>query len=950
MTTDMTRWNRAGLSRFQYVDANAVTMLEDLRDALDLRWPGGVWASDPGQPPQARYQSPPREFGWQLSRVLARACHILLGYIEAYANEGFLPTATQWENVRRLVAMLGYRPAPPASASTPLVLELKPGLSGTVTSGLAVRHAPPGGGPPVVFETLADLEADAALNAVHLQGHGVSETPLAGSTLTLESVPSALRTGEPVVLESREGASSKLAAHMVSGVQGGTITLAQPIGEGFVAGRTLVHALPADRLALKGPVQGGSAQLTTTLQLKPGSPAPTPGELVIVSDGVSTVYARVSGYRDSRVVLDRAVGVMNLENARISRPLELAITGYAPARQTQATGAVLFLAKVAGDWSRLRGATLAAVLPSTIVTCDVTAADYTPPGTPVTGKGQMVAPGFTTLTLQVQAGSVVPMNPQKLFAPPPTLGPWSLDPQLQRQPATTEAGTPARGRGTLPAELEVARPKHAGPGDVVVMVRRHQLAWGKLTGVDQLADGTTAALRTEQPLQEVGGGAYYLSDSTVFAGFKAVLRPADWQLNARAAGEDPLTLETPATGLRPGRSVVVSRTDAADVALATTVVKVSDDARSVWLDDRLPAGSTVGNVEIAANVVLAGHGSRRNAVMLGSGDATQARQSFPLNVTDVSWVADRTMPAGVRADIEVRVAGEPWRQVGTLDDSGPADGDFEVHVREDGGLQLVFGDGGTGRRLPTGVNNVVAGYRAGVGLAGNLPAGSLTALVTPHPLVGAVSQPLEAAGGSDLEPATAMRAAAPATVLTLGRAVSLSDFAFLAARQSSVWQAKALPAVEAGRRESVTVVIVPAGGGTLTPTLRDSIQDFLIARALPGVTVKALPYHRVAFSISVQIRTDPQRFEPAVVTAGVIAALREAFTLPRRALGQSVHRSEVFRVVESVAGVIGSECWIGAGLARPVPETRVQRLPATATQVLELSDASTLDVTVERLG
>ena len=39
MTTDLTRWNRAGLARFRYVDGNAATYLEELRLALADRFP-----------------------------------------------------------------------------------------------------------------------------------------------------------------------------------------------------------------------------------------------------------------------------------------------------------------------------------------------------------------------------------------------------------------------------------------------------------------------------------------------------------------------------------------------------------------------------------------------------------------------------------------------------------------------------------------------------------------------------------------------------------------------------------------------------------------------------------------------------------------------------------------------------------------------------------------------
>src|SRR6185436_19616846 len=47
-----------------------------------------------------------RDPAWQITRATARAVHVLGEYLDAYANEGFLRTATQWDNVRRLVETL----------------------------------------------------------------------------------------------------------------------------------------------------------------------------------------------------------------------------------------------------------------------------------------------------------------------------------------------------------------------------------------------------------------------------------------------------------------------------------------------------------------------------------------------------------------------------------------------------------------------------------------------------------------------------------------------------------------------------------------------------------------------------------------------------------------------------------------------------------------------------
>jgi predicted phage baseplate assembly protein len=407
-----------------------------------------------------------------------------------------------------------------------------------------------------------------------------------------------------------------------------------------------------------------------------------------------------------------------------------------------------------------------------------------------------------------------------------------------------------------------------------------------------------------------------------------------------------VTLDSAVTGVQVGRSLLVIRGDDASKSLVTSVSSVSPDGTVLGLADPVPDGSTVGNLEIAGNVVVAGHGTRRNPVTLGSGDATKSGQAFAINVTDVSWIADATMPRGVRADLQVAVGIETWTQVASLDDAGPTDTAYEVRVQEDGTLLVMFGDGQNGRRLPTGSNSVVASYRRGVGLDGNLPPGSLASLVAPDPLVASVRQPLAAGGGSDREDAGSMRSAAPATVLTLGRAVSLSDFTYLASSQSSVWDAVALPATPAGTGEAVTVVVVPAGGATLTKTQGDDVKAFLTNNALPGVKISATSYSPARLSITASLGVDPTKYEFAVVIAAVRAALLEAFTLPKRRLGQGVHRSDVFRVVEAVEGVSDSECYIARDSDVPDKMARVQRLSADRTEVLALdSDGTSLNVT-----
>ena len=106
---DLTRWNRAGLTRFRYIDGNAATYLEELRSRLADAF--GQWdALRGGVPPDEsdserigrlleQYEDDRRDLAWEIARSFARAAHVLAEHLDAYANEGYLGTAGQWENV-----------------------------------------------------------------------------------------------------------------------------------------------------------------------------------------------------------------------------------------------------------------------------------------------------------------------------------------------------------------------------------------------------------------------------------------------------------------------------------------------------------------------------------------------------------------------------------------------------------------------------------------------------------------------------------------------------------------------------------------------------------------------------------------------------------------------------------------------------------------------------------
>ena len=400
------------------------------------------------------------------------------------------------------------------------------------------------------------------------------------------------------------------------------------------------------------------------------------------------------------------------------------------------------------------------------------------------------------------------------------------------------------------------------------------------------------------PFEELLRPLGYKYNATPLAGTWLFIEPADAPTDLLEKRKEIYLEQAAGDDFRNGRKFRVVTVDAARKAIEISPALTESD------------GFTVGNAVLRANLVVAGHGEIRPQKVLGSGDAALSSQVFVFEVDNVSFVADATQPAGVRAGIEIEVDGRFWQQVPNLKDSRPADPHFSAHMTEDRFLKLSFGNGRNGKRLPNGVNNVRIIHRAGTGLAGNVSAGSLAKTVRPHRLIDSVRQPEDASGGNDMEPVESLRSNAPATVLTLERAVSLSDFANLAMSQSSVWQASAITQpTQQHVRSAVVVTVVPAGGGALGE-LEFSLADFLKSHSQPGVALKVVLFESLHFGLEVTAQIKSSEYIPAEVLVELRAALLQAFSLRNRNLGQDLYLSEVYSVVERVQGVANSRCVI----------------------------------------
>ncbi|HVK56948.1 MAG TPA: hypothetical protein VM532_18205 [Burkholderiales bacterium] len=948
---DLTRWNRFGLSRIEYVDGNAAVFLEHLRASLNAAFPN--WTSAAATIPsgeteealkqriEALYNNDPDDMLWRLTRSFARACHVLSGTLDAYANEGYLGTATQWENLRRLIGMLDYAPHPAASAFTPLVLLFKEGMAGALSAGFQVRYSPTDGGKPLIFETLDALSGDAEVNVIYPYEHDHSPVVVSGTKLTLDGKYDKLKTGEPIVLEDDRD-STRLQAYLIQGIQVGdettVVTVSPPIAraQGFVAGHTLVHASPKDKLSPIGPATTG-AEVGRGLQLTAPATGLADGDVVTIGRvGAKAIFRRIKQVTDDRLVFHHALGEVDLANATVALPITVPIARLGGSGRNTDDDTILRALYIAGDWSWLAGLWLADVRhvdgKEYLPMYECIKARYFPvtaesaSGEPIEGDPEqpLSLAGYTAITLAWKddtdraddSPDLSLDNPQTLLAPSQSAGPWRPDTFLQKS-ANQHLAEP----------VVVSQPKKTAAGDIAVVTRGGQIAWARLRQVNVNLDAEQATLETTGGWQDRGGGPFFLASSKVYSHFTEQAQLFNWRQNDTSVSGSELSVEEIPDALTVGRTVLL---DNGEAAIRTSVAEIDTETSPpvITFVDDLPEGSTAGNLIVYGNVVMAGHGETQPTKIIGSGDASSNNQRFLLDASDASFITDATMSSGVKADIDVQVGDESWTQVGNLKDSDPTEAHFQVRQTEDGRLWIEFGDGRNGRRLPTGANNVRATYRKGSGSSGNLAVGSLVKPVKPNALVDSVLQPVAASGGGEREAVETLRENAASSLLALERAVSLSDFAYLARTNAAVAQAQAfaLPPGR-GQREKIEVVIVPAGGASFTTDLGDTLSEYLLAHALPGVSLTVSAYQPLMFSLRIAIRIRTDAFDGDTVRDSVEAALIAAFSQERRELGQSLYRGEVYSVVEAVNGVENSDCEILPTVATTANAKRIAKDP-----------------------
>jgi uncharacterized phage protein gp47/JayE len=264
-----------------------------------------------------------------------------------------------------------------------------------------------------------------------------------------------------------------------------------------------------------------------------------------------------------------------------------------------------------------------------------------------------------------------------------------------------------------------------------------------------------------------------------------------------------------------------------------------------------------------------------------------------------------------------------WTQVQHLIDYGPSDTVYTVFLNENNVVTINFGDGVSGA-IPTAYSEIRAKYVVGGGTIGNVSSNTLTNIFYVTGLSESqltalqgsvtVTNPGTGIGGSDPESNDQIRIAAPASIRSGNRAVSLNDFADIALSVSGVGKAKA----NASIWTSVTVYIAPSRTALDTdpqPGLDDNgdpsaeylrlkkdVETVLADKLLIGTSVTIQPPTYVDVVVNLQYAIIDQ-YTPAEVESNIKTALLTGFGYLGVNFKDTIYPQDLEFVIQQAPGV-----------------------------------------------
>jgi hypothetical protein len=841
----------------------------------------------------------------------AMVLDIVTFYQERLANESYLRTAGQLRSLIELSRLIGYQPAPGVSASAYVAFTLKtaPGQAPdptsaaiTIPKGTQFQSVPAQGQTPQTFETSADIQAKPDWNALQAQT-GQPWIPPGASSVYLSGTATKLQPGDSLLIlgvdrEEWNPASANPSEQWDVVVLNKVVTdnvrnltyvawdqrLSHETGDGTLGSPSNWSAAKIFAFRQKAALFGHNAP-DPNLFVNNNGPAPVPSlhGLIDTSAGVwqwSGFYTPSSSQIDLDSTYQKVVVGSWFALTRKAF-LELAgfgtFTGFAIKKHSLFGG----IQSVVFELPTIYEAQLYKVQQA----IGVSLAKFG-----LSGKVTELGADYSDSDI----GNAFPLRDTEVWA-------QSEELTVAYQPLDY----PLYGRFLDLADL---RPDLIGAQVVAVSGMRQKIA---------VADGvTTLSFDPDDDPDGTHSMVLHPGDIVTLTGPAPLPLNTDFSIPDWSSFPGSLTLNVEDSSGRPGTianaslenfTLVLSGSKdpvVSEIALVASVTSVT----APYPHTRIELQSNLLNCydrnssTVNINVGLATHGQSVSEIV-GSGSASTPNQNFTLKQAPLTYIQSPT-PTGRLTTLQVQANGVAWTEVPSLFDQGSSQQVFATLNQPGGITKLLFGDGTEGATLPTGQNNIQANYRIGSGSAGNVGAGTLTTLMDRPLGVSGVTNPEAATGGQDAQLIDDVRSNAPQTVLTLGRAVSITDYQSFASTFAGIAKAYALW-IPTGPGRGVFLTVAGVNGAALppgNPTLTNLVTA-LHNYGNPLIPITVQSFLETLFGLSADLAYDPA-FDVPTTQAQVRQALTQTYSFQQRTFGQGVSADEVASVIQAIPGVV----------------------------------------------
>lgn len=245
-----------------------------------------------------------------------------------------------------------------------------------------------------------------------------------------------------------------------------------------------------------------------------------------------------------------------------------------------------------------------------------------------------------------------------------------------------------------------------------------------------------------------------------------------------------------------------------------------------------------------------------------------------------------------------------WTRTNTLLYSQSGDPHFLVLRDENDNASIVFGDNVHGKVPRRGQDNIVASYLVGGGAKGNVPAMTISKVMTlPLPSdvkLAMVFNENAANGGADAEPIADAVLRGPQQLRSYQRAVTAADFE-QSARLFGVAKARAF----ARSWNLISISVAPFGGGLPTDTLKEDLRTYFTSKQMITTIVDFVDPTYIEVLIDGTVEVLPNYFNDQVQQE-VVDAVKALWSFDNVNFEDTLYLSKLYEVIALIEGVAGT--------------------------------------------